>query len=362
MLNPQSVDNETWLSRLATTSGEWLRGDGPESDIVISSRVRLARNIAGFPFVSRASADIRHQIVQLAQESLNSPGQPSRRFVNVETLSPLDCQFLMERQLISRELARSDGPRAVVIADGERHSIMINEEDHLRIQVLHSGLALEECWKECDQLDDQIEASVPYAVHPQFGYLTACPTNAGTGIRISVMLHLPGLRLNRDIQKVNNTAQKLSLAVRGLYGEGSQALGDFYQLSNQVTLGMSEPDLLGHVQRVVLQVVSWERKVRETLLRDGRAKLHDQVARAFGTLTSARTISSEETMHLLSIVRMGLRLGLVSNLDVGVINELFIHTQPAHLQKLQGEELEADRRNVARANYLRQRLSSSSVS
>ncbi len=362
MLNSESVDNDTWLSKLATTSGEWLRGDGPESDIVISSRVRLARNVAGFPFVSRSSADIRHQIVQLVQESFSGTTQTPRRFVNVETLSALDCQFLMERQLISRELARSDGPRAVVIADGERQSVMINEEDHLRIQVLHSGLALEECWKECDQLDDQIEASIPWSVHPQFGYLTACPTNAGTGIRISVMLHLPGLRLNRDIQKVNNTAQKLSLAVRGLYGEGSQALGDFYQLSNQVTLGMSEADLLGHVQRVVLQVISWERKVRETLLRDGRGKLHDQVARAFGTLTSARTISSEETMHLLSIVRMGLRLGLVSNLDVGAINELFIHTQPAHLQKLQGEELEADRRNVARASYLRRRLGASSVS
>lgn len=361
-MNLDRSENSEWLSELAKTSGEWLRGDGPESDIVISSRVRLARNVAGFAFINRAAADARFQIVQMVQNAVQGGilGRPVHH-INVETLSSLDSQFLMERQLISRELSRGDGPRAVAISEGERHSVMINEEDHLRIQVLHSGFALDECWKECDALDDQIEATVPFAFHPQLGYLTACPTNVGTGVRISVMVHLPALRMTREIQKVHQAAQKISLAVRGLYGEGSQALGDFYQISNQVTLGKTEAALIAEVKEVVTHIVSWERRVRDLLLKDNKSQLHDTVARAFGTLTSARSISSEETMHLLSSLRMGIRLGLVDNLDVATVNELFIHTQPAHLQKLHGEILETADRNVERSAYLRKRLDSSSL-
>ncbi|MEN9554174.1 MAG: hypothetical protein RLZZ232_460 [Planctomycetota bacterium] len=356
-MNSERSENSSLMAALVQTSGEWLRGTGPESDIVISSRVRLARNVAGFPFISRATADVRVQVIQQVKAALRGTFQGRKMLpVNVESLSALDSQFLMERQLISRELARGDGPRAVVFSEGERYSVMINEEDHLRLQVLHSGLALEESWQECDALDDLIESQVPVAFHPQLGYLTACPTNVGTGIRISVMLHLPALRLTRDIQKVHQSAQKINLAVRGLYGEGSQALGDFYQISNQVTLGKSETELIGEVQEVVLRIVEWERRNREFLLTKNRSQLHDQVSRAHGTLTSARSISSEETMHLLSSLRMGIRLGLIENLDAGTVNELFIHTQPAHLQVLQGEALETEKRNLARANYLRRRL------
>lgn len=361
-MSSDESDSELRLEELARTSGEWLRGDGPESDIVISSRVRLARNVAGFPFISRMSADARHQVVQLIRGILKSaPHSQPLHFLDVERLSGLECQLLMERQLISRELARGEGARGVVISSGERHSVMINEEDHLRLQVLHSGLALEECWTECDALDDQIEAGTSYAFHERFGYLTACPTNVGTGIRVSVMLHLPALRLTREIQKVNQAAQKINLAVRGLYGEGSQAMGDFYQISNQITLGKSEPELIANVLEVVSHIIGWERKVRDLLLKDNKASLHDQVARAFGTLTSARSISSEETMHLLSSLRMGIRLGLISNLDTATVNELFIHTQPAHLQTLHGATLESAERNLARATYLRRRLDSSSL-
>ncbi|MFM7039267.1 MAG: protein arginine kinase [Planctomycetaceae bacterium] len=349
--------NQTWIDGLAATSGEWLRGDGPESDIVISSRVRLARNVAGFPFITRASADVRHELVHRVLDALREPFMGrALHHVNVETLSSLDAQFLMERQLISRELGRAEGPRAVAVSDGEFHSVMINEEDHLRIQVLHSGLALDECWNACDQLDDYIESRIPFSFHPQLGYLTACPTNVGTGIRLSVMLHLPALRITREIQKVHQAAQKINVAVRGLYGEGSQALGDFYQVSNQVTLGKSEAELITEVQDVVHKIVTWERRIRDLMLRDNRSQIHDQVARAFGTLTSARTISSEETMHWLSLVRMGARLELIPHISASTINELFIHTQPAHLQKLHGEALETDRRNLARADYLRKRL------
>ena len=361
-MSSERADNSVCLTELARTSGEWLRGDGPESDIVISCRVRLARNVAGFPFITRASADSRVSIVQMVQSALKGgiQGRPVHH-LNVETLGPLDSQLLMERQLISRELARGDGPRAVAISEGERHSVMINEEDHLRIQVLQSGFALDECWQECDALDDQIESVVPFAFHPQFGYLTACPTNVGTGIRVSVMVHLPALRLTREIQKVHQAAQKINLAVRGLYGEGSQAMGDFYQISNQITLGKSETDLIAEVQEVVSHIIGWERRVRELMLKDNKSQLHDQVARAFGTLTSARSISSEETMHLLSSLRMGIRLGLVKNLDVASVNELFIHTQPAHLQKLHGGELETAERNLARATFLRKRLDSTTL-
>lgn len=361
-MSSDGSSNAFCLSDLARTSGEWLRGDGPESDIVISCRVRLARNIAGFPFISRMSADARHQVVQLVRGVLTATpnGQPLQ-FLDVETMSSLDCQLLMERQLISRELSRGDGARGVIISPGERHSVMINEEDHLRIQVLHSGLDLEQCWSECDALDDQIEAGLSYAFHQQFGYLTACPTNAGTGIRVSVMLHLPALRLTREIQKVNQAAQKINLAVRGLYGEGSQAMGDFYQISNQITLGKSETELIANVMEVVTHIIDWERRVRDLLLKDNRGSLHDQVARAYGVLTSARSISSEETMHLLSSIRMGIRLGLIDNLDTAAVNELFIHTQPAHLQKLHGEPLQSNERNLARATYLRKRLDDSSL-
>ena len=361
-MSPDSSDNPFCMAELARTSGEWLRGDGPESDIVISSRVRLARNVAGFAFVTRAAADARFQIVQMVKSAMGEEIQHRLvHHVNIETLSTLDGQMLMERQLISRELGRGEGPRAVAISEGERHSVMINEEDHLRIQVLHSGFALDDCWMECDALDNQIEETVPYAFHPELGYLTACPTNVGTGIRVSVMVHLPALRLTREIQKVHQAAQKINLAVRGLYGEGSQAMGDFYQISNQVTLGKSEEQLIAEVKEVVSNIIGWERRVRDMLVRDKRAELHDQVARAFGVLTSARSISSEETMHLLSSLRMGIQQGLIDNLDLATVNELFVHTQPAHLQMLHGAALETAERNAVRANYLRKRLNSSSL-
>jgi protein arginine kinase len=360
-LSAEGSQSSLSLSDMARTSGEWLRGDGPESDIVISSRVRLARNLTGFPFITRMSADARIQVVQMVRRLLRTtPEQQKMHFLDVEGLSALDAQLLMERQLISRELARSEGARGVVISSSERHSVMINEEDHLRLQVLHSGLALEECWRECDALDDQIAAGAPYAFHEQFGYLTACPTNVGTGIRVSVMLHLPALRSTREIQKVNQAAQKINLAVRGLYGEGSQAMGDFYQISNQVTLGKSETQLIADVMEVVSHIIGWERRVRELMLKDKKGELHDQVARAYGVLKSARSISSEETMHLLSSLRVGVRLGILENISTELLNDLFLHTQPAHLQKLQGEPLESSERNLARASYLRQRLNGGS--
>lgn len=345
------------LNNLTYTSGEWMRGTGPESDIVMSSRIRLARNLAQFPFLNRADDAVRAEIERtLRKQVTNLALSGELSYVDVNSLEGLDRQFLVERQLISRELAESHGSRGVCISNEENVSLMVNEEDHLRIQVLRSGFDLESCWEEINRIDDLLEAHVTYAFSEQLGYLTACPTNVGTGIRVSVLLHLPALVITKEIQKVFQALQKISLAVRGLYGEGSQAMGDFYQISNQVTLGKSEEQLLKNLKDVIPNIIAYERKVRQALVKENRQRLHDQVSRAYGILKTAQTISSEETMHLLSSVRMGVNMGLIDDLPIPTVNELFIHTQPAHLQKLRKTHLESAERNAARATYLRQKL------
>ena len=343
------------LDDLILTSGEWLRGSGPESDIVMCSRIRLARNLNDFPFINRATHMERSQIESVVKGSLERV-DADLSFLDVNAMSKLDALFLNERQLISRELVNAEGPRGVAIAPHENVSIMINEEDHLRIQVMMSGLSLHEVWDRINSVDDQLEDKLSYSFSPQLGYLTACPTNVGTGIRVGVMLHLPALVETKQIDKVFRALQKINLAVRGLYGEGTQAFGDFYQISNQQTLGKSELELIRNLTEVVPQIIEYERKARSQLVHERRQHLHDKVSRAYGALKSAHTISSEETMLLLSQIRMGINLGLIDDLGIATVNELFIQTQPAHLQKLQGSPLEVDERNVARASYLRSRL------
>lgn len=346
------------LNDLTPRCGEWLKGSGPESDIVISSRIRLARNLAEYPFISRASEQDREQIEQTLREQVLHVAEQTGEllYVNVNDLLGLDRQFLVERQLISREHADSDGARAVAIDADEQVALMINEEDHLRIQVMHSGLDLHAAWEQISGIDDLVESGVMYAYDRRIGYLTACPTNVGTGLRVSVMLHLPALVMTQQIDKVFRSLQKISLAVRGLYGEGSQAMGDFYQISNQITLGRSEKELIDQVGDVVPNLIAYERQAREYLLTESHENLHDRVSRAYGILRTARTISSEETMHLLSSVRMGVNLGMIDDLEIGVLNQLFIHTQPAHLQKLSGSQLDTENRNIERARYLRGHL------
>ncbi len=345
------------LDDLTRGSGEWLRGAGPEADIVISSRIRLARNLASFPFISRASDEDRERIEQVLRDRVGCIEEAKRvLYLNVEKLPGVDRQLLVERQLISREHAESEGVRGVAIHKAEKFSLMINEEDHLRIQVMQSGLSLDRAWELVDEIDNLIEQEVTYAYHEQLGYLTACPTNVGTGMRVSVMLHLPALVITGQIEKVFRALQKISLAVRGLYGEGSQAMGDFYQISNQITLGRGELELIQQVGEVVPEIIGYERQAREFLIQESQETLHDRVSRAYGILRNAQTITSEETMHLLSRVRMGVNLGLIDDLEIPTINELFIHTQPAHLQKLSGGELDSTDRNIERARYLRQHL------
>lgn len=350
------------FEELAHNSGEWLRGAGPESDIVVSSRIRLARNLADFPFIARATETDREQIETLLREKtelLRAAGKLPENlcYLDVEALEEVDRQFLVERQLISREHADAEGARAVIVDHDEKFSVMVNEEDHLRFQVMRSGLNLTAAWEAVNGLDDLYEEHLTYAFDDKLGYLTACPTNVGTGARVSVMLHLPALVITRQIDKVFRSLQKINLAVRGLYGEGSQAMGDFYQISNQVTLGASEEELTKKVSDVVPVLLDYERQARDFLVRESQETLHDRVSRAFGILRTAQTITSEETLHLLSSVRMGVNLGLISDVMIPTVNKLLVHTQPAHLQKIAGAELDSSDRAIERATYLRRHLS-----
>jgi protein arginine kinase len=345
------------LDTLTSTTGEWLRGTGPESDIVISTRIRLARNLASFPFTHRASQHQKTEIESLLRDRIAHLDLPHPlRYVSVTQLSQLDRQLLVERQLISRELANGDGPRGVAFDEREAVSIMVNEEDQLRLQVMRSGLSLEEAWHEIDNADDMLEAKVSYAWHEQYGYLTACPTNVGTGLRASVMVHLPAIGLTRQLEKVFRSLQKINLVVRGLYGEGSRASGDFFQISNQITLGRSETTALSELHGVIAKILNYEREARAALLREKRLELQDRVSRALGALQHAAMMTSDETMEFLSSVRLGINLGLLDDISMHTVNELFIQTQPSHLQKLVGGPMDGEERNAARARYLRTRL------
>jgi protein arginine kinase len=346
------------LNVMTNRLGEWLRGTGPESDVVVSTRIRLARNVAGAPFTTRASPHQKAETEARVREALATLELPTPlSYVNVAGLAAIDRQFLVERQLISRELAGVlEGPRGVAFDDREAVAVMVNEEDQLRLQSMRSGFDLDAAWDAIDQLDDLVESKLEYAFSDDFGYLTACPTNVGTGMRASVMLHLPALGLAKQIEKAFKALQKINLVVRGLYGEGSRALGDFFQISNQVTLGKSEVASLNDIRSVIQEIIKYERMARSTLMREARQNVHDKVARALGTLQSATMMTSEETMELLSAVRLGVHLKLIGDLSPVTVNELFIHTQPAHLQKLVGEPLDGEARNAARARYLRTRL------
>src|SRR5919107_133592 len=346
------------LSDLTNRAGEWLRGSGPMSEIVISSRIRLARNLAGFPFLSKCSRAQRTQIENRTRETiLAAQIAPQTLYVDLDAAPDVDRQLLVERHLISRPHAAAEGARGVAVGDSENVSIMVNEEDHLRLQVLRSGLQLEEAWEQINKIDDALESKLDWAFHPRFGYLTACPTNVGTGIRVSVMLHLPALKLTGEIEKVFRAAKDMRLAVRGLYGEGTEATGDFYQISNQTTLGKTEDEIISDFKHLVIpKIIDYEHHARKTLVNDRTVALDDKVHRALGLLRTARLMASDETMFLLSHVRMGINLGRVKDIDIPTINELFLMTQPAHLQKLQGRKLEGDLRRAARADFIRQKL------
>jgi protein arginine kinase len=346
------------LDDLIGQSGEWLRGSGPDSDIVISSRVRLARNLANFPFLTRASEPQRIEIHESFRKALGRLGlvENGHCYIDLAETTDLTNRFLLERHLISRELANGSGGRGVLFNRSEMLAVMVNEEDHLRIQAIRAGFEVEEAYRDIKAVDNGLDKQLEFAFSDEFGYLTACPTNVGTGMRASVMLHLPALVFTKQIDKVFASVTKINLAVRGFYGEGTQASGDFYQISNQVTLGVAEEEILELLERVVPRIVTYEREVREHLVAKDRLSLEDRIWRAFGVLKAARSISSEETMDLLSSVRLGVNLGILENVDISTVNELFILTQPAHLQRLEQRDLTANERDATRAEFIRRQL------
>jgi len=349
------------LSLLPDGGMSWLEASGPGSHLVVSTRVRLARNLQSHRFATRSDVPEREAILA-AVEAAAAGTEGLRRAVRfrVDRLDLQDRQLLHERHLVSRELAAPESTARLRPAGGllvqDQASVMINEEDHLRIQALRSGFALEATWSLVATLDAELGQRLAFAFHPEFGYLTSCPTNVGTGLRASVLVHLPGLVLTKEINKILQALTQVGLTFRGLYGEGSEVVGNLFQLSNQTTLGKSELELLDHLGKLVRQVMEHEERARQILLRDATAILEDKVWRAYGLLRYARTLSFEETMNLLSGVRLGVGLGLIPNVGMYALNKLLVFTQPAHLAAAHGRALTEDEVPIRRAGYVRQVL------
>jgi len=335
----------------------WLSGEGPHAEMVLSTRMRLARNLQSVPFTHRA----RDEQLQGVLMSIAGTAQRSEAFGNglllrMNELSAIERQILVERHLVSHELGDGARPRGIVVGADARASLMINEEDHLRLQVMAPGFQLAETWSLADRADDELESGLDYAFSEEIGYLTSCPTNAGTGLRASVLIHLPALVLLEEIQRVLKSVTQVGLNVRGLYGEHSEVMGNLFQISNQTTLGRGELDSIEQLDRVTRQIVGWEEKARERMMRDARVQVEDKVWRAYGTLRYCRSIQTREVINLCSAVRLGVALGIPGLCSLGVLNELLVTTQPAHLQHAHGGALAPAERNVVRADVVRERL------
>lgn len=349
------------LSLLPDGGMRWLDASGPASVMVLSTRIRLARNLSRYPFLGRNSdADRESVLREVTAAAAETAALRDAVCFRLDRLDQADRQVLHERHLVSKELAGLDrdgrvrAGAAVLVHD--RAGLLLNEEDHLRLQTLCSGLALESAYREGDRLDSELGARLGFAFHPEFGYLTACPTNVGTGLRASVLIHLPGLVLTKEITKVLQSLAQVGLTFRGLYGEGSEVVGNFFQLSNQTTLGKSEVELLDHLGKVVRQVVEYEEQARQVLARNAPAVIEDKVWRAFGLLRHARTLSFEEAMNLLSGVRLGVGMGLIPDVSVYTLNKLLIYTQPAHLAVAERVRVGDADLAYRRASYVRRVL------
>ncbi|HHV93949.1 MAG TPA: protein arginine kinase [Firmicutes bacterium] len=335
---------------------QWMKGRGPEDEIVMGSRIRLARNIAKIPFPSAADDQQAAHVNELVRSVVESTDKLDWKYLSLIDMPRLDRELLVEKHLISPQQARDVKHKAVVLSRDEVVSIMVNEEDHLRIQCIHPGFQLESAWEQCDRVDDILGDKLEYAFSTDLGYLTACPTNVGTGLRASVMLHLPALAMTKQMAGLIPAVNKLGIAVRGLYGEGTESVGDIYQISNQLTLGHSEKEIIQHLATVARQVIDQEKGAREQLLKVGRAQLEDQCYRAYGVLSQARLISSQEAMQLVSLVWLGVDLGLVKEVDTQIVKSLVMLIRPAHLQKLIGRNMDAGERDVYRASLIREYL------
>jgi protein arginine kinase len=351
------------LTLLPDGGVSWLDASGEHSDIVLSTRIRLARNVEGFAFTGRARDGERLRVLaQVREAGENAPSLAHSVLVRVDELPAADRLLLHERHLVSRELAGLDAQHPVrsgaAVFLGPDVGVMINEEDHLRLQALRSGFGLPAAFAAVHQLDSELGSRVPYAFHDEFGYLTACPTNVGTGMRASVLIHLPGLVLTKEMSKVLASLQQMGLTYRGLYGEGSDVVGNFFQISNQTTLGRTDDELLEQLVRVVKTVIDREEDARRLLLRDAGYIIEDKVWRAYGTLRYARSLTFDEAMNFLSGVRLAAGLKLIPGLSIYTLNKLLIFSQLAHLTHSEGRALTESEANLARARYVRQVLAS----
>lgn len=345
------------LHQFLTPIQDICRRPGPFDRIVLTSRVRLARNLKDTPFPGRASKQQREDHLQAIQPVVEALPPMKKGFSSdLVSLEDLDRQLLVERHLISRELAKKKQGAAFVLSKDETCSIMINEEDHLRMQVILPGLQIKEAWKAVNKLDTLLEDKLPIAFSGRYGFLTACPTNTGTGIRVSAMLHLPGLVIAEHMQQTITAVNKLGLAVRGLYGEGTEALGNVFQISNQMTLGETENDIIERLNKVVVQIIENEENARAKLLESNPEMLFNNIGRAYGILTNAHVISSKEAKNLLSLLRLGLDLGYFPVMDPEVVDELFIVTEPGHIQFKEAKKMSPEERDIMRATQLRERL------
>ena len=339
---------------------KWLDGSGGESEIVLSSRVRIARNLEKRRFAHNAPAEELASILSATHSAAASTEAFSDgAYFDMGDMSTLDRQFLAERHLVSREFLFNSTSRGLMLKPTEELCLMINEEDHVRIQAFASGLQLRDAYQIASRLDDELSVQMEFAFSERFGYLTACPTNIGTGLRASVLIHLPGLVHTKEIQKLLDSLRQLHHAIRGLYGEGTEVMGNFFQLSNSAALGTAESAIIDNLREMVIRLTGFERKAREMLLRKARSLLEDKVWRAYGLLRYSRSVSSKEALSLISAVRLGVGVGLLEPLPMRTLNQLLIYIQPAHLQLLEGRSMEPQERDEARANLIRKTLSES---
>lgn len=348
------------LRQIIETPAKWLDGTGEESEIILSCRVRLARNIDHVPFPHRAKPAAMKKVLAGLKDALaECPSMKDALTIDIDTITPSDRMLLLERHLISIDMAQNHKNRALVVKKGEGLSAMINEEDHLRLQSISSGFSAAEAFVRLDRLDGELDDHLDFAFSDTLGYLTACPTNVGTGLRVSAMVHLPGLVHNKDISQVIKGLNNVRLAVRGMYGEGSNAMGNMFQISNSITLGISEEETVSSLESYLRKVLEFEKKAREALLRKARSLLEDKICRAHGVLTTARLVTSREAMELMSAVRLGIGLGIITDVSISQLNELLIMIKPLHLQQLHGRSMEPDERDRVRADYIRSRLGGS---
>lgn len=345
------------LDDLVNKKNQWSRREGLRANIVVSTRVRLARNVKDHIYFSRASSAQRKEVMELVLEAASkSPFLKGCMFLQMKEISELDRYFLVERHLMSREHAKRVTHKALVVESEEVASVMINEEDHLRLQVLQPGFDLTEAWRIADRIDTELSKYLSYDYSNKFGFLTSCPTNTGAALRASVMLHLPALVMTGQIDNVFDGISKLGLTMRGFYGEGTEAEGDFFQISNQTALGRSESDIIDNLEKILNKIISREESTRHMIYTRQHECLVDRVERSYGTLKNARIITSGETVKLLSAVRLGADLGLIENMDPVKINGILLLTQPAHLQKSMGKPLNATERDIKRADFLKKHL------